>query len=115
MRRDLRLTFRAKLTIVVAIAAIGFLLILLAGGWIGGRVEQQLTTIQDLYLPKVDLEPQLQAQFERIQRTFQDAVASHEVGGLADARDQERVFLDRLAGAREAVDPKASLGTSPWG
>jgi PAS domain S-box-containing protein len=103
-----RFTFRAKLTVVVAIAATAFLLLLATGRWIGSRVNQQLITIQDRYLPKVELEPELEAQFERMQRSFQDAVASHEVDGLSEADDLERVFLERLAAARDAVDPPAA-------
>jgi signal transduction histidine kinase len=90
---------------IVGIAAFAFLLMIVAGAVIAGRVERQLATIQSRYLPKVELEPQLDAQFERIRRAFQDAVAIRDIDGLAAAKDLEVRFLQQLEAAGAAVDP----------
>jgi signal transduction histidine kinase len=102
----MRLTFRAKLAGLVGITALAFLLIIVAEDLITRRVEQQLATLQQRYLPKVDLEPKLSADLERIQRGFQDAVAGRDSELLASTAELRDAFLRQLEGARAAVDPQ---------
>src|SRR5258708_14387647 len=101
----MRLTFRTKLMTIVAIAAVAFITLIVTGSLVAKRVDQQLATIQGRYLPKVELEPQLESQFERIRRGFQDAVAIRDADGLAATRDLKARFLEQLDAARDAVDP----------
>jgi signal transduction histidine kinase len=101
----MHLTFRLKLLGIVGVAAVAFLVILVAGAAIAGRVERQLVAIQKQYVPKLELEPQLEGRFERMQRAFQDAVAAHDLESLAATQDLKTEFLERLLAARDAVDP----------
>jgi hypothetical protein len=101
----MHLTFRLKLLGIVGVAAVAFLALIVAGAAIAQRVEQQLVAIQRHYVPKLELEPQLEGQFERLQRGFQDAVAAHDLDGLAATKELEATFLERLSAARDAVDP----------
>lgn len=100
----MRLSFRAKLMTIVGIAAVAFLLLIGAGAIIGRRVATQLATIQSRYLPRVELEPQLDGQFERIQRAFQDAVAIRDTEGLTATEALKSRFLQQLDAAGDAVD-----------
>jgi PAS domain S-box-containing protein len=90
---------------VVGIAALAFILLIAASELIAKRVERQLTTIQLRYLPRVELQPQLDARFERIQRAFQDAVASHDREALTATGMLEREFLAQLASVPDATAP----------
>ena len=101
----MRLTFRLKLLGIVGVAAVAFLVILVAGAVIAGRVERQLVAIQRQYVPKLELQPQLEGQFERLQRGFQDAVAAHDLEALAATGDLKAKFLEQLSAAQDAVDP----------
>jgi signal transduction histidine kinase len=101
----MRLTFRAKLMTIVAITSVAFVTLIVTGSLTAKRVDQQLATIQGRYLPKVELEPQLEGQFERIRRGFQDAVAIRDTDGLAATSDLKSRFLKQLDAARDAVDP----------
>ena len=47
----LRLTFRAQLLSIVGVAAVAFVLLIIASGLISARAERQLAAIQDLYVP----------------------------------------------------------------
>jgi PAS domain S-box-containing protein len=105
MSSPMRFTLRAKWMAIVGVAAFSFVLLIGASAWIANRVEQQLTTIQARYLPKLELEPRLEAQFERIQHGFQDAVASRDTETLAATAELKNTFLVFLAAAHEAVDP----------
>ena len=101
----MRVTFRSQLLTLVGIAAVAFVLIIVASSVVAGRVEHQLAFIQRRYVPKVELEPQLQGQLERIERGFQDAVAAHDLDALEGTRDLKAGFLERLAAAKEATEP----------
>jgi signal transduction histidine kinase len=103
--RALRLTFRAKLMAIVGIAAVAFVLLIAAGALISRRVERQLATIQQRFLPKVELGPELDGQLERIGRGLQDAVVARDLDALAATRELVDRFLDRLASAPGALDP----------
>ncbi len=107
MMGTVRPTFRIKLLSIAMVAALALLVILVAGAVIAGRVEHQLESIQRNYLPKLELAPQLEAQLERLQRGFQDAVAARDLEALAATRGIEGGFLAlvRQAGGG-AVEPR---------
>ncbi len=105
---NVRLTFRAKLLTIVGIAGLAFVLLIIASGVVAGRVKAQLSAIQVGYLPKVVLQPELDAAFERLRRGFQDAVAAHDPDTLAATKKLEERFLEQLAGADGAVEPDDS-------
>jgi PAS domain S-box-containing protein len=104
--RTMQFTFRAKLMSFVGIAGLASLLVLAAGSVIGKRVESQLSKIQASYLPKVELEPRLTGQLERIGRGFQDAVASRDLDALSATHALEAQFDQTLATAQEALNPQ---------
>src|SRR6266404_3184634 len=83
----MNLSFRSKLLGLVATAGFALAALVLASAIIAQRVEGHLDDIRKHYLPKVGLRPQLQGQFERIQRAFQDAVAASDVQQLAASSD----------------------------
>src|SRR5439155_10320112 len=69
-------------------------------------VERQLAAIQERYVPKVELGPQLESQFEHLRRSMQDAVATQDMEALEATRQSLSQFLEQLATAREAVAPR---------
>jgi PAS domain S-box-containing protein len=104
----MRLTLRIKILSIGGISALAFVLLIVAGAATGRKVETELGAIQRRYLPLVELEPQLNGQFERVQRGFQDAVAAHDLDALRATRDLETTFIDLLAGASDAVDARSA-------
>src|SRR6266481_1639667 len=99
----MRLTFRAKLIFIVGAAALAFVVLIVTSSVIASRVNQQLAAIQVRYVPKVELEPQLEGQFDRLRRALQDAVAAHDGDALDETREIKNGFLDRLAAAHDVV------------
>jgi signal transduction histidine kinase len=104
----MRLTFRSKVMVIVGVTALAFVMLIAAGALISSRVERQLATIQRRYLPKVELETQLESQFERLRRAFQDAVAIRDVDGLRGTIELKTRFLEQLDAAANALDPGAT-------
>ena len=102
-----RFTFRTKLLGIVGIAAIAMIALVVANLLLGQKVDRQLGTIQERYLPKLELEPALTGQFDRVQRAFQDAVAVRDSDELALAKQARERFFAELDAAHTAVDPLA--------
>ncbi len=101
----MRLSFRAKLTTIVGASAVAFLVLILASTLLSRRAAQELITIEERYLPRVELGPKLDTHFERLRRSFQDAVAARDLDALARTRGLLRGFLEQVTAARDAVDP----------
>jgi hypothetical protein len=106
----MHLTFRTKLTAIVGIAALALALVIVASDAAARRVESQVLAVQKRYLPKVELGPELDRDFERLTRSFQDAVAAHDLDTLAKSGEIEETLLRRLDGARDAVTPADAAG-----
>jgi len=101
----MRASFRAKLLGLVGIMAAAFVAILVMSNALSARAERQLVFIQQRFVPKIGLEPELQGRLERLGRGFQDAVAAHDLDALDATRAEKDGLLARLDAAREATDP----------
>src|SRR6266481_9975006 len=108
----MKLSFRSKLLALVAPAALALVALAASSAIVARSVEGHLDDIRKHYLPKVGLRPQLQGQFERIQRGFQDAVAASDTEKLGGTVELKKEFLQQLAASSDAVEPglAASLG-----
>ena len=100
-----RLSFRAKLIAIVGTAAAALGILIAASVVISSRAEQELAKIQERHLPRLQLGPQLQADFDRLKRGLQDAVAARDPEAIAGTRQIEVVFLEHLDAAVGAVTP----------
>jgi signal transduction histidine kinase len=101
----MRLNFRAKLTALVGIAAVALLLVIVVGATSARRVDSQLEAVQQYYLPRLELGPKLEGDFEQLRRSFQDAVAARDRDALASAAELKSTLLGRLDPVRGAVAP----------
>jgi len=101
----MHLTFKTKLALVVGAAALALIILMAVGKGTEGRVERQLAVIQERYLPKLELGPQLENQFEHLWRGLQDAVATQDPEVLGATRQSLDQFLQQLTAAHEVVPP----------
>ncbi|MEO5769555.1 MAG: HAMP domain-containing protein, partial [Polyangia bacterium] len=100
----MRLSLRAKLIAIVGITAFTFLVLIAAGAMIGRQTDHELATIQRRLLPKLELAPRLDADFERLRRNLQDAVAAVDAEALANTRQAKDRLQVELAAARPALN-----------
>jgi len=101
----MQLSLRAKLFGLVAVAGAALLLMLATSTLSGHLVSRQLEDVQQRQLPKLELGPRLETQFEHLRRALQDAVAARDLDALAATRAEESATLEVLAEARAIVDP----------
>jgi CheY-like chemotaxis protein len=100
-----RLSFRAKLIAIVGTAAAALVVLIIASAVISSRTERELAKIERDQLPKLQLGPRLQADFERLERAYQDSVAAHDADAVGATREIEAKLFADLDGARGAVTP----------
>jgi signal transduction histidine kinase len=95
---------RAKLSIIVGAAAAGLVLVMLLTALIGVRESRELRAIEGRLLPRLALGPRLEADFDRLSRSMQDAVAAQDPQALDDAHAIRDAMFERIAGAPQAVN-----------
>ena len=101
----MQFSFRSKLTAIVGTAALAFIVLLISSATISNRTQQQLNEIEKRYLPRLELGPRLETQFDHLQRGLQDAVAARDAETLESTRALKNALLDELAAARTIADP----------
>ncbi len=105
----MRLSFRYKLTSIIATAAVAFVLVIFASTFLTDRVVRKLEQIQAFYVPRIELEPQLRRHFDALNRAFQDAVASRDADLLANSQEIKTAFVSQLSAGSAALDPTATM------
>ena len=105
----MQLTMRLKLFAIIGVAALGLLLIAIAGVLIESRVDHQLATIRGEYIPKIGLADQLRTSLERVGRRFQDAADASDVDLLAEARREGQALIQQVAAAPILAPDAATL------
>jgi signal transduction histidine kinase/DNA-binding response OmpR family regulator len=105
----MRITVRAKL-LAVAVAAVLGIASMFLGQWLIARhSESQLAGIQHRYLPRVGLRAELGADFERMRRALQDAVAAADADLLEASVAAKQRLISALTEAGAAVDADKAL------
>jgi signal transduction histidine kinase/DNA-binding response OmpR family regulator len=99
----MRIALRLKLFVLVAIAIGSLLVVAVASSVYEQRVIDQVDSIRETYLPKIRLRPQLQAGFERLARTLQNAVEASDADLLATADKEHQQLLRDVSSATDAL------------
>jgi signal transduction histidine kinase/DNA-binding response OmpR family regulator len=97
------LTLRAKLIAIVAVNALALMLMIAGSSLIEQRVDRELQSIQDRYVPRIGLRPRLEGSFDRVTRSLQDAADAGDADLLAAARDRHAQLLTEIAAASNAI------------
>ncbi len=101
-------SLRTKLVATVAITALAFAFIIVVSELVTRRVGQRLDRIQDHYIPRLELGPQLEADYAALRRAYQDAVSAHDKEALEGTAGLREGILAKVAGARDMLDPRAA-------
>lgn len=104
----MRLTFRARLLSIVAVTSSALLFLVVWGSITAGRVSDQLMEIEDRYLPRLELGPQIEADFEVIRAGLQNAALAQD----REALEATRPLVERLSARLVARPDALAPGTS---
>jgi len=90
------LSFRFKLLLLPAVAAVGFLLTLIVTMVSGGRTAEKLRLAEKGYGPSLEMSRSLEQTLSQIQRALQDAVAASNADFVSDVDPMKQEFLKTL-------------------
>ena len=89
---------------LVAAAAFALVALIATGALVAARVDHQLSLIQRRYVPKLELGPKLEANFEQLGRSLQDAVAAQDAAALSDSAVLKGTLSSQLTEAENTLD-----------
>lgn len=104
----MRLTFRFKLILLAGCAALTIIVLILWSEWIGTRHREELVDLERRLVPRIELALKLEAQFLKLERSFQDAVSAEEKDALIESTKHRDQIFELLENAGLAVEPSAA-------
>ena len=108
----MRPTFRLKLLGIVGVAAASLAVLIALSAASSAQIEDQLRTIRDRHVPRLEQGPRLNHQFERVRLAMQDAVAAQDRSALEDTRSVRDEFLHQLRGGPLSNADVSELATA---
>ncbi|MDD5222975.1 MAG: HAMP domain-containing methyl-accepting chemotaxis protein [bacterium] len=97
------LKFKYKIALLPAVAAVAFLLILIANQMLGWRNANLLKKIEVGYTPAMEMNRDLEQILTKIQRGMQDAVASADLDLLMAVGKDREAFIQRLESEKKNI------------
>src|SRR5258706_11309075 len=95
------LSLRTKLIAIMVSTALAFVVIILASMWVTSSIQQQLSGIEEQQIPRLEIGPELDADFAVLRRSYQDAVAAREPEALERTNEVRDRILQRLDRGRD--------------
>jgi CheY-like chemotaxis protein/signal transduction histidine kinase len=99
------LSFRAKLMLIVGIALGAFASVLALGTWIGVVQTRALAEIEERMVPKLELGPRLELEFEHLRKGMQDAVAAQDPASLDASIEVRNRLIALTTSGKSAIEP----------
>src|SRR3569623_1491136 len=104
----MRSSLRSNLLAIVGTAAAAILVLIISSLVIAQRADEQLSNVRERFLPKLEVGPLLEKQFEHLRRDIEDDVAARDAEVLAATRKDLDDFVAQLLGSPRAVDPSVA-------
>jgi len=106
-------TFRAKLFAIFGAALLALISVLLISAVMGVRQNRELDDVQSRLVPRTELGPRVEAEFERLTRGMQDAVAAQDQAALEATLERKTALFELIGQAGAALDP-ATAASLRW-
>ena len=97
-------SLRARLLLIVGTAAVALLLTLLGSTLISAQQSRDLGDLEQRLVPKLELGPKLQGEFDRLRQAMQDAVAAQDPQALEATLDTRNHIIELIGSTRGVVD-----------
>ncbi len=104
----MRVTFRLKLLMIAGAAVLALVATHGAGVLLGAEQARELRDIESRLVPRLELGPRLEAEFERLGRSLQDAVAAQDEEALGRAEGQRAKIFEMVGAAGSSLEPAAA-------
>ncbi|HXK20699.1 MAG TPA: hypothetical protein VNG33_22970, partial [Polyangiaceae bacterium] len=109
----MKTTFRAKLFAIFGAALLALISVMVVSAVMGVRQNRELDDVQGRLVPRTELGPRVEAEFERLTRGMQDAVAAQDPAALEATIERKAALFELINHAGAALDP-ASAASLRW-
>jgi hypothetical protein len=99
-----QLSFRSKLFLIVGTAAASLLVMILVSMVLRVRQVASVDELERHLVPKLELGPKLETDFERLARSVQDAVAAQDHDALSRTTAEKDAFIAEIGKASAIID-----------
>jgi CheY-like chemotaxis protein/signal transduction histidine kinase len=106
-------TFRLKLFAIFGATLLALVSVLAVSAWMGVRQSRELDDVQGRLVPRTELGPRVEAEFERLARGMQDAVAAQDPAALDATLERKAALFELVNHAGAAIDP-ATAASVRW-
>ena len=98
-------SLRARLLFIVSTAALALLVTLIGSAVIAAKQTRDLRDVEQRLVPKLELGPKLQAEFDHLRQDMQDAVSAQDLAALDGTLGNRNAIFDLIARTRGVIDP----------
>ncbi|HEV8246426.1 MAG TPA: HAMP domain-containing protein, partial [Polyangiaceae bacterium] len=105
----MQLTFRAKLLLIVGTATLALVLVVGGSSLIASQQARDLADVEGRLVPKLELGPRLESEFDHLRQSLQDAVAAQDSAALdAGLAAKDKMFALVNSGTGALTTPDAA-------
>jgi CheY-like chemotaxis protein/HAMP domain-containing protein len=97
-------SLRARLLLIVGTAALALLIVLVGSAVIGAQQTRDLRDVEQRLVPKLELGPKLEGEFDHLRQSMQDAVAAQDAPALEATLESRNHIFDLIGSAHDVID-----------
>ncbi len=98
-------SLRNRLLWIFGVSAFALLAMLAGSAWIASEQTRDLRDVEERLVPKLELGPKLEGDFEHMRQAMQDAVAAQDMPALEATLELRNHFFDLIAATHGVIDP----------
>ncbi|MEO7034158.1 MAG: response regulator [Polyangiaceae bacterium] len=98
-------SLRARLFLMVGAAALALLVMLIGTTLIGAQQTRTVQDVEQRLIPKLELGPKLETEFDHLRQALQDAAAAQDPQALDAALERRNRLFDIIAASHGVIDP----------
>ena len=97
-------SLRGRLFLIVGTAALALLVMLVGSALMGAQQTRDLRDVEQRLVPKLELGPKLESEFDRLRQAMQDAVAAQDAPALEATLDARNRMFDLIGATHGVID-----------
>ena len=97
-------SLRARLLLIVSTAALALLVMLVGSAVIAAQQNRDLQDVEQRLVPKLELGPKLQGEFDRLRQSMQDAIAAQDAPALEATLSIRNAIFELIASTPGVID-----------
>ncbi len=98
-------SLRSRLLLIVGAATLSLVVSLIGSALIGAQQTRDLRDVEQRLVPKLELGPKLESEFDHLRQTMQDAVSAQDAPALDATLELRNQMFDTIGASHGVIDP----------